>query len=107
MHPPSSSSPRNARLGVILFFIYLAFYAGFVWLAAFSPATMERLPWAGVNLAIWYGFALIAAAFALALVYGWLCRSNEPGRPSEPGRPDPGARPHRQDAPAAPTGAAQ
>lgn len=69
---------RNARIGLVLFFVYLAFYAAFVLLAAFSPATMERLPWAGVNLAIWYGFALIAAAFALALVYGWLCRNNEP-----------------------------
>ncbi|MBA3481950.1 MAG: DUF485 domain-containing protein [Pirellulales bacterium] len=68
----------NARLGVILFFVYLAFYAGFVLLAAFSPATMQRTPWAGVNLAIWYGFALIAAAFALALLYGSLCRSDKP-----------------------------
>jgi len=65
---------RNARIGLILFVVYLAFYAGFVLLAAFSPATMARTPWAGVNLAIWYGFALIAAALILALVYGWLCR---------------------------------
>ena len=65
---------RNARIGLILFVVYLAFYAGFVLLAAFSPATMSRTPWAGVNLAIWYGFALIAAALILALVYGWLCR---------------------------------
>jgi uncharacterized membrane protein (DUF485 family) len=76
---------RNARLGLWLFAIYLAFYAGFVLLAAFSPKTMESTPLAGVNLAIWYGFALILAAFVLALVYGWLCR------PSEPGHPDPGA----------------
>ena len=67
---------RNARIGLILFVVYLAFYAGFVLLAAFSPATMSRTPWAGVNLAIWYGFALIAAALILALVYGYLCRSS-------------------------------
>lgn len=65
---------RNARIGLILFFVYLAFYGGFVLLAAFSPATMARTPWAGVNLAIWYGFALIAGALLLALVYGYLCR---------------------------------
>ena len=65
---------RNARIGLILFVVYLAFYAGFVLLAAFSPATMARTPWAGVNLAIWYGFALIAAALILALFYGWLFR---------------------------------
>ena len=65
---------RNARIGLILFVVYLAFYASFVLLAAFSPETMARLPWAGVNLAIWYGFALIAAALLLALIYGYLCR---------------------------------
>ena len=80
---------RNSRIGLLLFFIYLAFYAGFVILAAFSPETMERTPWAGVNLAIWYGFALIAAALLLALVYGYLCRIEVT---SEPGRPAPGAR---------------
>jgi uncharacterized membrane protein (DUF485 family) len=65
---------RNARYGFWLFLVYLALYAGFVLLAAFSPATMERTPLAGVNLAIWYGFGLIVAALALALIYGWLCR---------------------------------
>lgn len=70
----------NARLGLVLFFVYLAFYAGFVLLAAFSPETMERTPWAGVNLAIWYGFALIVAAFVLALIYGALCSSTERNR---------------------------
>ena len=48
--------------------------AGFVLLAAFSPTTMQRTPYAGVNLAIWYGFALIAVALILALLYGMLCR---------------------------------
>jgi uncharacterized membrane protein (DUF485 family) len=66
---------RRARYGLILFAIYFVFYAGFVLLAAFSPATMERTPAAGVNLAIWYGFGLIVVALALALVYGWLCRA--------------------------------
>jgi uncharacterized membrane protein (DUF485 family) len=60
-----------------LFAVYLVFYAGFVLLAAFSPATMERTPWAGVNLAVWYGFGLIIAAFVLALVYGALCRASD------------------------------
>ena len=78
---------RNARWGLVLFTVYLLFYGGFVAIAAFSPETMERTPAAGVNLAIWYGFALIAAAIVLALLYGWLCR------PGEPGRPDPGEEP--------------
>jgi dipeptide/tripeptide permease len=29
---------------------------------------------AGINLAVWYGFALIAGALVLAIVYAWLCR---------------------------------
>ena len=82
-------APRNARIGLALFGVYLVLYAGFVLLAAFSPATMERTPAAGVNLAVWYGFGLIAAALLLALLYGWLCR-HEVRPPSEPGRPDPG-----------------
>jgi uncharacterized membrane protein (DUF485 family) len=69
---------RNSRIGIVLFFIYLAIYAGFVLLAAFSPATMRRTPLAGVNVAIWYGFGLIAGALVLALLYGWLCRVEQP-----------------------------
>ena len=65
---------RNSRIALLLFVIYLALYGGFVLLAAFSPETMERTPFAGVNLAIWYGFGLIIAALILALVYGWACQ---------------------------------
>ena len=65
---------RNTRLGLILFAVYLAFYGGFVLLAAFRPMRLAVLPFAGVNLAIWYGFGLIVAAFVLALIYGWACR---------------------------------
>ena len=47
---------ENTRLGLILFFIYVAFYGGFVLLNAFAAHTMEWTPIAGVNLAILYGF---------------------------------------------------
>ena len=66
----------SARTGLILFFLYLVLYGGFVLLNAFSPSTMEATPFAGVNLAIWYGFGLIVAALVMALVYGWLCRKS-------------------------------
>jgi uncharacterized membrane protein (DUF485 family) len=56
--------------------VYLLLYSGFVLLAAFKPEIMELTPFAGVNLAIWYGFGLIIAALVLALGYGWACRSN-------------------------------
>jgi uncharacterized membrane protein (DUF485 family) len=76
-HDSPETSTRNARYGLILFAVYLALYGAFVGINAFAPQVMERKI-AGVNLAIWYGFGLIAAAFMLALVYGWLCRAPAP-----------------------------
>lgn len=67
----------NARLGMLLFVIYLAQYVGFVFLNAFAAQTMEWTPIAGVNLAILYGFGLIISAFVMAGIYGLLCRSDE------------------------------
>ena len=61
----------NARLGLVLFVVYLVLYGGFVFLNAFAAETMEITPLAGVNLAILYGFGLIVVALVLALVYGW------------------------------------
>jgi uncharacterized membrane protein (DUF485 family) len=69
---------RNARIGMVLFGVYLLLYGGFVLINAFSPSTMEMTPIAGVNLAILYGFGLIVAALLLALLYGWLCRETAP-----------------------------
>ena len=63
---------RNARLGFALFSIYLVLYGGFVFINAFAPSLMELTPLAGGNLAVWYGFGLIVAALALALIYGWV-----------------------------------
>jgi uncharacterized membrane protein (DUF485 family) len=65
---------RNARYGMLLFVVYLLLYGGFMLINAFDSSIMERIVWRGVNLAILYGFGLILAAVALALVYGWLCR---------------------------------
>lgn len=67
---------RNTRYGLVLFTVYLVLYGGFVLLTAFKAEWMESMPWGGVNLAIVYGFGLIAMALVLALVYGWLCRAS-------------------------------
>ena len=67
---------RNVRIGLLLFFIYLALYVAFVLLAAFSPASMETTPFGGLNVAILYGFGLIVAAILVALLYGWTCRES-------------------------------
>lgn len=64
---------RNARIGLVLFAIYLLLYGGFVLLNTFAPQTMEATPFAGINLAILYGFGLIVAALVMALLYGVLC----------------------------------
>jgi len=69
---------RNARIGRVLFVIYALLYGSFVLINAFSPATMEATPFAGINVAVIFGFGLIIVAFLLALLYGWLCRSSQP-----------------------------
>src|SRR5438045_9266687 len=73
-HPEVSAA--NARAGLILFFIYLAFYAGFMGLAAFAPQAMGRPVLAGVNLAITYGMGLIVGALVVAALYMWACARN-------------------------------
>ncbi len=65
---------RNSRYGMVLFLIYLFIYGGFVAISAFWPEVMAREALFGVNLAVTYGFTLIATAMFLALVYTWLCR---------------------------------
>jgi uncharacterized membrane protein (DUF485 family) len=82
------SARRRARYGLVLFAVYLALYAGFMYLNAFRPGLMDTTV-AGVNVAVLYGFGLIAAAFGLALVYAWLCRaaSPPPGPESGEGAP--------------------
>jgi uncharacterized membrane protein (DUF485 family) len=64
----------NRRLGLSLFFVYLAFYALFVGLTVYDYKLMGREAFAGLNLAIVYGFGLIVAAFVLALVYMVACK---------------------------------
>lgn len=73
-HPEVSAA--NARAGLVLFFVYLAFYAGFMALAAFAPQAMARPALAGVNLAITYGMGLILGAFVVAAIYMVMCGRN-------------------------------
>ena len=73
-HPDISAA--NARSGLVLFFIYLAFYAGFMGLAAFAPQAMGRPVLGGVNLAITYGMALIIGALVVAALYMAACARN-------------------------------
>ncbi len=72
----SRASRKQARFGLALFIIYSLFYAGFVLVNAFAADWVEWVPFAGLNLAIIWGFGLIALALVLALVYGFLCKSD-------------------------------
>ena len=72
--------PRTSRLGLTLFGVYLLLYGGFVLLNTFVPAAMEATPWAGINVAVLYGFGLIVAAIVLALIYGLFTKDGE-GQP--------------------------
>jgi uncharacterized membrane protein (DUF485 family) len=67
---------HNARLGLWLFALYTAFYAGFIVIAAFSRETMAKV-YLGVTLSVLYGFFLILSAFVLALLYLRLSRNND------------------------------
>lgn len=66
---------RNARVGLLFFFAYVALYATFVYLSAFRADVMAMKPVAGINVAIWYGLGLIVAAIVLAVIYMFVCKS--------------------------------
>ena len=80
VHPKEIEDPvevaRRLKIGLWLFGVYCLLYAGFVLLNAFAPKVMETTPFGGVNLAIWYGFALIGGAVLLSLIYAFLCRES-------------------------------
>ena len=73
---PSAPSTGRARgaLRFWLFGLYLACYVAFTILTAFDRELMAWAPFGGANVAVLFGFGLIGAAIALALLYWWLCR---------------------------------
>lgn len=80
---PSAARRWNARLGLNLFLLYLLLYSGFVLISALAPQQMERIVAAGLNLAVVYGFVLIAAAFVMAMIFGIMCRTDSEPRDVE------------------------
>jgi len=71
----------NARVGLILFVVYVALYGAFIFLSVFQRDTMRSPSLGGVNLAVIYGFGLILGAFILAVLYMVLCKSEPDARP--------------------------
>jgi uncharacterized membrane protein (DUF485 family) len=67
----------KTRLGVILFFVYLVVYAGFVLIGIFYPELMGAKVPGGLNLAFVYGMGLIVLAIIMGLVYNYFCTRHE------------------------------
>ena len=74
---PDHAAGAKMRLGVWMFLVYAAVYAGFVAINVISPVLIESRILFGLNLAVVYGFGLIVFALALALVYSRLCATHE------------------------------
>ena len=72
-------SPRSASLGMGLFLVYLALYASYMGVTVLAPGWMAATV-GGINVAILYGFVLIAVALILALVYVTLLRQGRAER---------------------------
>ena len=84
---PPPAEPRdpaverfNARLGLLLFAVYLAGYAAFVLVIACAPHLMG-VPVGRLNVALVSGVGLLLAAVVLAVVYAVLCRTPAGGKP--------------------------
>ncbi len=78
---PTDGGPARsrARIGLALFAVYVALYAGFMGVVLVRPDWLSARPFGGTNLAIAYGLGLIAAALVLAAVYMVACRMVERG----------------------------
>ena len=74
---PDPAFTYKRRLGVVMFLIYSIIYSSFVLINLLSPRAMERVVFAGTNLAVVYGFGLILFAILLSLVYSVLCTRRE------------------------------
>ncbi|MBK7702705.1 MAG: DUF485 domain-containing protein [bacterium] len=71
---PDPASGYKTRLGVVMFIIYCVVYAGFVMTNVINEGrAMQTIVFAGLNLAVVYGFGLIIFALVLALLYNHLC----------------------------------
>ena len=83
LHKPAAQSGHDpasdykSLLGRRMFLLYALVYAGFVVINVVNPLLMEARVFMGLNLAVVYGFGLIAFAMILALIYSSLCSRQE------------------------------
>ncbi len=74
---PDPAAGYKSRLGVNMFFYYLAMYVGFVVINLIDPGLMEATVLFGMNLATVYGMGLIVVALIMALIYDYKCTAKE------------------------------
>lgn len=67
----------KSKLGIRLFILYTIVYIGFVALNTIEPASMGIIVFAGLNLAVVYGFGLIILAIVMGVIYNHLCTAAE------------------------------
>ena len=71
------ASPYKTRVGVRMFVVYALIYVGFIAINVINPLLMETIIFAGLNLAIVYGFGLIILAIILAIIFNAMCMKKE------------------------------
>ena len=82
-HGPSAdwgadnASEYKAKLGIYMFFVYVAIYSGFIAINVIEPKIMGVILFAGLNLAVVYGFGLIVLAVVMGIIYNHLCTKKE------------------------------
>ena len=83
MHEPAAklgadnAAAKKAKLGVILFLVYLIIYSGFVVIGLYDPDLMGAHVLGKQNLAIVYGFGLIILAIIMGFIYNVVCTRME------------------------------
>ncbi|PLY03321.1 MAG: hypothetical protein C0623_01785 [Desulfuromonas sp.] len=71
-----NAAEYKTRLGIRMFIVYTLTYASFVVINATNPAVMQKIIM-GQTLAVIYGFALLAFALVLAIIYNQMCNAAE------------------------------
>jgi uncharacterized membrane protein (DUF485 family) len=72
-----NAAQKKAKLGVKLFIVYTLIYSGFVLIGLTKPELMGLEVVGDQNLAIIYGFGLIALAIVMGFIYNYFCTKME------------------------------
>jgi uncharacterized membrane protein (DUF485 family) len=72
-----NAAAKKTKLGVILFIVYTLIYAGFVLIGLTKPEIMGMELIGGQNIAVIYGFGLIALAIIMGFIYNYFCTRME------------------------------